>query len=276
MSGLSPFEHGWLGWDMYMKEYDSVITLFTNLEKETKEEIKGYKGTYNILPINYLTDKVSKKDGYLGSYVSLYGNIKYKDIDDMNEKTMEITKNDKKNYIYAYYDEPDYTMHEFGTNSIESKEKYKLIDMKFKELCDKLSSFLIIMIADHGHINISKWLTLTDYPEIIDMLKDATAIDSRASSFRVKEERKRDFEYEIKKILKDDFILMSKKEVIKNEIFGSGLENHLFKDGIGDYIAIAVGDKAIRYSNRHEEFKSAHAGITLDEVYVPLVMVKKK
>lgn len=275
MNGLSPFEHGWLGWDMYMKKYDSVITLFLNVEKESKTEIKDYPGSFNILKTDYITDKISKIDGCLGSYVSPFGDITYTDIDDMNKKIIEITKNKKKNYIYAYYEDPDHTMHDYGTDSIEAKKKFSLIDKKFKELCDNVSDSLIIMIADHGHINIRKWITLTDYPNIINMLKGTTGIDSRACSFKVKEGMEKEFEINIREIIKDDFILMTKSEVIKNKIFGDGLESPFFKDGIGDYIAIAVSDKAIRYSDNHEAFKSNHAGITEDEVYVPLVMVKK-
>lgn len=59
-------------------------------------------------------------------------------------------------------------------------------------------------------------------------------------------------------------------------ILGDGLENSLFRDGIGNYIAVAINDKAIRYSDSHETFKSAHAGVAEDEVYVPLIMVSKK
>ncbi len=276
ITGLSPVEHGWLGWDMYMKKYDSVVTLFLNCEKESGEKIKDYPGTKNILKVVSAMKKISKIDGHLGSCVSPYGNVPYKDIDEMNDKIVEITKNDKKNYIYAYYDEPDGTMHDYGTDSIEAKEKFKLIDEKFKQLCKRIDDSLIIMIADHGHINIKNWITLTDYPDIIELLKGTTGIDSRASSFRVKDGKEKEFEGAIKKVIKDDFLLLSSEEIIKNKIFGDGIENPLFKDGIGDYIAVAINDKAIRYSDNHETFKSAHAGITEDEVYVPLVMVSKK
>lgn len=276
LTGLSPLEHGWLGWDMYIKKYDSVVTLFLNHEKESGEIIKDYPGTKNILKTIKITEKVSSIDGCLGSFVSPFGNVVYKDIDDMNDKIVEITKNNKKNYIYVYYNDPDETMHDYGTDSVEAKEKFKLIDEKFKQLCDRLDDSLVIMIADHGHINIKQWITLTDYPNIINLLKGTTGIDSRASSFRIKDGKEKEFEKEIKNIIKDDFLLLNRQEIIDNKIFGDGEENSLFKDGIGDYIAIAIKDKAIRYSDKHSEFKSAHAGITEDEVYVPLVMVGKK
>ena len=276
ITGLSPVEHGWLGWDMYMKKYDSVVTLFLNCEKESGAKIEDYPGTKNILKTVSVMKKISKIDGCLGSGVSPFGSVSYKDIDEMNDNIVEITKNDKKNYIYAYYDDPDGIMHEYGTDSTYAKEKFKLIDKKFEELCNRVNDSLVIMIADHGHINISDWITLTDYPSIINLLKGTTGIDSRAASFRLKEGKEKEFEKEIKKVIKDDFLLLNKEEIIQNKVFGDGIENQLFKDGIGDYMAIAISDKAIRYSDKHGKFKSSHAGITEDEVYVPLVMVNKK
>lgn len=275
VSGLTPYEHGWLGWDMYMKKYDEVISLFLNTEKESALPIEGYTSTYEELPIMKVTDKISKLNGCKGTIVSSYGDVTYTDIDDMNDQIVNISKNDKKNYIYAYYSDPDCMMHITGTDSDEAKEMFSMIDSKFKELCDSLEDSLVIMIADHGHIN-TEWITLTDYPAIIEMLKGTTAIDSRASSFRVKDEYLEVFPKIIKEIIKDDFLLLSKKEVCDKKIFGNGNKNKLFDDAVGDFIAVAISNKAIRYSDKHKLFKSAHAGITEDEVYVPLVMVKKK
>ena len=41
-SGLTPIEHGWLGWDMYFKKFDNVITLTKNYVAATKEKITDY------------------------------------------------------------------------------------------------------------------------------------------------------------------------------------------------------------------------------------------
>ena len=36
LSGLTPIEHGWIGWDLYVKEEDKIITMLTNKLKDTK------------------------------------------------------------------------------------------------------------------------------------------------------------------------------------------------------------------------------------------------
>ena len=108
-----------------------------------------------------------------------------------------------------------------------------------------------------------------------NMLDGNVGIDGRATSFRVKKEFITIFPEKIKEVLGDDFLLLNHDEVISQKWFGETEENKLFRDGIGDFLAIGIGNKSIRYDERGHEFASTHAGITEDEVYVPLVMVKK-
>ena len=51
LTGLDPVEHGWLGWDMYIKPIDKTITLFLNTEKgkdEVCEEFLKVKSKFYI------------------------------------------------------------------------------------------------------------------------------------------------------------------------------------------------------------------------------------
>ena len=112
-----------------------------------------------------------------------------------------------------------------------------------------------------------------DYPSITKMLSHNIAIDDRATSFMVKKEYKKTFPFELKKVLKDDFIIMTKEEVIKQGLYGPGYENKYYKDGLGDFFALGIGNKAIRWNNKTNLHKSAHSGLTLDEMLVPLIVV---
>ena len=276
MSGLEPVTHGWLGWDMYFKDFDKTITLFLNEEKDTKAPIPNFPGTWELLPYKTVTDKISELPNCLGTVVSPFAKCSYPsyDLKAMNEKVLEICSNDKKNFIYAYFENPDSTLHEFGTDSKEAKEWLKKIDESFKNLVDGLSDSIIFAIADHGHTNVET-ITLSNHPEVFNMLDGNVGIDGRATSFRVKKEFITIFPEKIKEVLGDDFLLLNHDEVISQKWFGETEENKFFRDGIGDFLAIGIGNKSIRYDERGHEFASTHAGITEDEVYVPLVMVKK-
>ena len=65
------------------------------------------------------------------------------------------------------------------------------------------------------------------------------------------------------------------EDVIESKLFGDGLENEIFKDALGDYLAIAKTDKTLLYTG-NEILKSHHAGYTDDEVLVPLIVVDCK
>lgn len=67
------------------------------------------------------------------------------------------------------------------------------------------------------------------------------------------------------------------EEVIKRQLFGGGIPHEQFAEMLGDYLAVAVGEVSI-YNTREEKekFIGAHAGITEDEMEIPLIAVRRK
>ncbi|MGN1311379.1 MAG: hypothetical protein ACI4U4_00020 [Bacilli bacterium] len=58
-------------------------------------------------------------------------------------------------------------------------------------------------------------------------------------------------------------------------MFGDGIENKYFIDLLGDYFALAVSNRYFKYTKAGEYFKSAHAGFTVDEMKIPLIIIEK-
>ena len=42
MTGLQPCEHGWIGWDVYYKDIDQVVTVYKNTIVGTKKKAADY------------------------------------------------------------------------------------------------------------------------------------------------------------------------------------------------------------------------------------------
>ena len=88
-TGLNPVETGMLGWDMYYKDIDKIISVFLNSEKgdETdtplREAIEYNKKHMITKPITTEINEVGKYKGY---YISNYGDIKYDNLDEMYNK----------------------------------------------------------------------------------------------------------------------------------------------------------------------------------------------
>lgn len=271
-SGLTPKEHGWLGWDMYFKKFDNVICLSKNVIKGTETKPANYHVGRTLLKYTPVTDLINEKNDTIGKTLRVYSNHKHESLRKMKGQIKRLTRKKEKVFVYAYYNEPDHVMHHYGTNDNLTIKYLKHIEKWFKKTCKSLKNTTVIAIADHGHIDVN-YINLADYPNIIKMLDKNISIDDRATSFMVKKEYKKTFPIELKKVLKDDFIIMSKKEVIEKGLYGSGNENEYFIDGLGDYFALGISDKAIRYDNNKKPHKSAHSGLTLDEMLVPLIIV---
>ena len=275
LSGLNPCEHGWLGWDLYFKCLDETVTMFLNTKKDTNILVSEENMAQKYFSYSSIIDLINEK--YKAFKLMPFGDNAYNDLADLNNKVINLCKEKGKKFIYAYYDEPDHTTHNEGTDSNITVKLYEEIDKSTKELYEKLkdTNTLVIVTADHGHIN-SKDITLSDYKDIFNLLKHDVSIEGRACAFFIKEGKSQEFEQLFNKYFKDDFILYTKEEVIKNKLFGSGRENKYFKDSLGDYLAVAITNKYFRYNENSVKLTSMHAGLTEDEMLVPLIIIGKE
>ena len=277
-TGLNPIESGMLGWYMYFKDIDKTIEIFPECEKgdETKTplpEVKRIKEKY--MKTKTIVDDINKANKYKGYELMPFEFEKYKyyDLDDMLNKIGELCSQDGKKYIYAYDTEPDSVMHSFGTYSGEVKDLIRYRNIMVEKLCDKLEDTVVFIIADHGHVPVEN-IHLEDYPDILDCMKRDFSLDSRAVNFFIKDGMKERFVEIFNKYFKDDFDLYTMQDIIDSKLFGDGEENEIFRSALGDFLAIAKGNKTINYHKKNVK-KSHHAGYTDDEIYVPLIVVKR-
>lgn len=276
MTGLNPVESGMLGWDMYFKEIDKTITTFLNSEKgdfdyKPLQEAIDYKEKY--MKTKSIMEEISEKTEYSGYTLFPFGDNAYNDLDDMFNIIEEKCNQEGKKYIYAYSTEPDSTMHELGTDCIEAKELILELNKRIENLSSKVEDTVIFVVADHGHKNIIN-IDLNDYPDIVQCLVRNTSLEPRAVNFFIKEEKKEEFVNLFDKYFSNDFELYTKEEIINSKLFGDGDENEIFRDSLGDYLAIAITDKALLYIGS-DVLKSHHAGYTNDEIFVPLIVIDK-
>ena len=277
-TGLNPIEHGWLGWNTYIKPIDKVITMFLDKEKGKNDICKEY---LEIKEKELKSKTISREINEKGEYKSFElfpfsagDAIVYKNLDEAFEIVLEETKKDGKKFIYLYNDEPDHTMHELGPDSIEAKNLIVERNNKIEALANKLEDTLLIVIADHGHIKVDN-IFLNNYPEILELLDRQTSLEQRSISFKIKSGKGKIFEERFNKCFGKYFKLYTKDDVISSGLFGDGRKNELFDAAIGDYIAIAEDSNKAIVTDGDDILYSQHAGYTDDEVYVPLILVKK-
>ncbi len=273
LSGLNPNEHGWLGWDLYFKKENKVISMFTNTLKDSSIIAEEYSVASSTYPYESIMDKISKK--YETYTVLPFKEEKYEILSNQVDKIIELSKLPNKKFIYAYYEDPDHLLHDYGINSELVKNEFKNINDNLEYMCSKLEDSVVIIIADHGHINC-EYYNLDNYPSIKGLLERTISIEPRATSFKVFENKIEEFKIEFNKYFKDEFFLLDKKEVIESQIFGTGENNPHFEEAIGDFVALAKSSKCIVYDDNSILFKSHHAGLTEREMLIPVIVKKKK
>ena len=277
LTGLNPCETAMLGWNMYYKDLDKTITTFFNSDKEDREHklldaALIYNNNHMIRKT--IMEEINEKGKYKGYKLFPFSDDAYSDLDHMLNIIEEKCNEDGMKYIYAYDIEPDYSMHEIGCYSKEVIEIIKDLNKRIALLSKKINDTIIFVVADHGHHNI-KNIYIKDYPDIEECLLRNTSLEPRAVNFFIKDDKKDLFKVLFNKYFSNDFDLYDMDDVINSKLFGDGIENDIFRDALGDFLAIAKSDKALLY-NGDEALKSQHAGYTEDEILVPLIMIKTK
>ena len=132
---------------------------------------------------------------------------------------------------------------------------------------------MVIISADHGHIDVNRYVDISDLPGFVDCLIMPPFLESRSALFFVKHERHREFEEIFQSHLSKEFALFSRKEILSRGLFGAVSEatpaHQKTDDFIGDYLITATGKRALKYyESEHDhshDFASHHAGMTESE-----------
>lgn len=274
-NGLNPCEHGWLGWDCYYPEIDKNVTVFLNTETGTDQQAADYNVAWKYCGYESVVSKIRAKGG--NAYeVTPFAEPFPNDFQKICEQIRTLCKKPGKKYIYSYWNEPDHIMHEKGCYGTEAVQTVRKLEQQVQQLCEELDNTLVIVTADHGHMD-SKGVSITDYPGIMECLVRMPSIEPRALNLFVREEKREQFEHEFKKEFGEKFLLWTKEQTLQSKLFGTGTAHPQFEKMLGDYLAIAIDDLSI-YSTKEEAdfFIGVHAGLTEDEMTIPLIIIEEK
>lgn len=271
--GLMPIEHAWFGWDCYYPQIDKNVTVFLNTEQCTNDPVAESSAAMTYCGYESICARLvdsDKKAYYATPFVAPYPG----DLDAICERIVSLCAEEGSKYIYAYWNEPDTTMHKYGCYSNETKDMLAHLEERVCKTCEQLEDTLLIVTADHGHVDGGN-VCIRDYPEIMECLVRLPSIEPRALNLFVKEGMKDRFEKVFQETFGRDFLLLTKAEVYESNLFGTA-GRHPNADGmIGDYVAVATSDLTVFCSYEEANgFKGVHAGYTKEELDIPFIAVE--
>ena len=302
LSGLYPNEHSWLGWDMYFPQIDKNVIVFQNREqmaeregaeptigenvecqvwgKDTLLETKAaaeFDVASEFIPYTNILDKINAAHDDANAYAAMPYMEPYPDtLENILAYIKKLCDEPGEKFIYSYWNEPDSTMHETGTMSDETHEVVTSIEKTLEQFSSELSETLLFITADHGHMDCNN-ICILDYPEVMNCLVRMPSFEPRTLNLFVKDEYMEDFPEIFKKNFGDDFLLLTREQVLEEKLFGPGVNREGLGDMIGDFVALATSAAAI--FNTHYEMQKmpgGHAGLTVEEMQIPLIVVEPK
>ena len=277
-TGMTPLEHGWLGWMTYYKEYDRCIENFLNTDYYTGEKLTTPFPCEDILKYREIYSYITENNPDIEFHKIFPPFDKQNGVNSFKEMCQKIAEktshSDKHKFICAYWNDPDHTMHGYGVRSKETKEVMLDIEANLKHLYSKLDDTLIVITADHGMIDTQR-VFLNDYPGICECFSRLPSLETRVVTFAIKDTHKVEFVKLFNKYFGNDFRLFTKDEFMASGLLGNGKAHCKVDDFIADFVAISTSYKSLSllvdqdYNNIGE-----HAGISEQEMIIPLIFIE--
>lgn len=285
-TGLSPQEHGWLGWTLYFKEAGRLIDTFLNRDTYTGETYAACNLAERYMPLpSAFAGMNAQTETHaifpFPTYATQGAQHTYVEGDPGKAARLvtDICRAEGRHFVCLYCGEPDHTMHEKGVECPETDSNFARLNGIMEEMCARVApETLVIITADHGLIDTTQGVELAEHPEICQCLWMPPSIESRAAAFFVKPHMRARFEAEFQALCGEDFLLMPREEVYSSHLLGFGTPHAKTDDFIGDYLAIATGSRYLHYASPASKpfhLIGQHAGLTEDEMTVPVIVIKK-
>jgi len=296
-TGLTPQEHGIMGYRMYLARFGvvsnmirfgpaggsstfseiglspaSFINLDTIFQKLNKKRVKSFIAAH----VNY-TDSPLSQMIYRGADY-----IPFMDTQDMFSQIRKVLerKSSKKSLIYAYLDIIDSASHQHGVKTRAlSKEIADLDSCLLNDILNKNHpETLLIISADHGHINSSLKRTVYfhDHGDLLNCLRVPPVEDwGRLSYLFVKKGKKNYVKNYIETNFSKKAFIYDSKDLLERGFFGLNKPRKETLGRIGDLILIPKSNYAFVHPYTIEELFSwvtgRHGGMSKEEMLVPFI-----
>jgi hypothetical protein len=279
-TGLTPLEHGWIGWNAWFREFGRVVDLFLDRDSMNGMTISP-SPAMRLLPYEDIARKISR-DGppnlQIHKVMPPFDQDGVNSVEEMIQRIRACCSLPGEQLVLAYWHQPDTVMHDEGPASAAAAREIRNEDLLLGGLMAAMSDTRLILTADHGQVEIDREIYLDDVPELDRCLILPPSLESRMASLFVKADRRADFARLFNERFGDSFLLLSREEFFARGLLGSGTPHPKIDDFIGDFIACATGSAMLRYrglfGRPHSPFHGHHAGLCRDEMVVPLIFAQ--
>ena len=288
-TGLTPQEHGILGYTLYIKEFRTVVDMLQYRSKKTGKKIAIKPRQFFPFPTIYqrlgnagvrsccigpshLKNTTFSRMVYPGcAYIG------YKSFEGLFVRLQKLLRKPGKLYVQCYIADYDTLCHEYGPNSplpLLFLAYFNQIFERFMRTA-RAKKTLIILSSDHGHIstNPEKLVLYAHHPLLKAALK-AVAGEARMNYLHCKPGKQRIVEAYFKKHLRNAAHIIPSEQALETGLFGAGAINARTRERIGDFVVIPK--KNFTLAAMPTPLIGHHGGLSEHEMRVPLILYRFK
>lgn len=291
-TGASPAEHAILGWHLHLPDLgmDGTILPFVtrtdtpiarpdfDLEKYLAlpaplATIRGRRVLISQGPIS--TSRTSMAQPWWTERRS------FENLAGMLRQLRAFARSRGRAYAYAYWPFYDSHCHDHGPEGRVPVRHLGEIDAFLARVQTALAGTdtLLLVTADHGHMQTRAALNLAEIPGFYDTLATLPSGDARMVQCFVRPSRVKDFLRLTRAApLLGTSVCVPLAEVLRSGLLGPGRPHPALSNRLGDYTLFAASGHAFLYPPALSIYKQAkrgnHGGLSADELDVPLFVVR--
>jgi Type I phosphodiesterase / nucleotide pyrophosphatase len=305
-SGLTPQEHGLPEWWVYFDELDTIAASlpFTPMGARGRDKLleAGVKPSilfqgktiYQTLAKAQVPSFTFIRDAYARSAYSSLVHRGSVTVPFVNSSDLLVNLRQKlvqvpgPAYFFVYWDAVDAIAHTYGPHTEQYHAELSGFSYLLqRELIDKIpahtaADVLLMVTADHGHINASPrdTLYLNRYPRLVRSLQVSPAGkrilpwgSPRDVFLRVEEERLPETAVWLTKRLAGKATVITSAEALQRQFFGVGPLHTRFKHRVGNLLILPHREDLIWFEHlkgRKFRLQGVHGGLRPDEMLIPL------
>ena len=303
-TGMTPQEHGILGYQLFLKEYATLANMigFSSIYETEKDRLLEM----GLEPRRLLSVKTAHQrltNAQIASYVLIRNAYRESPLSQMfhngatrvhgyvNSSDMFVTlrrrikeKPDERACIFVYWDAIDTISHLYGPNSEEFvAEVRNLSYLLERELIEQVDSqiagtTLFILTADHGQVMVPRdaLLRVDRHPGIKDNLLLPPAGDFRAAYLYAKQGKSDRLLTYLRDHCSDLLVAIESQKALNIGLWGHNDLNEHVCDRMGDLVVAMRKNHAFYTSVTDRPYSAGgkHGGLTPDEMLIPFLCVR--
>ncbi len=275
ISGLYPSQHGRFGWCMNIPEMGGRVDILVATRSEDHNQKVDKERLKEIFPLRgfYLDNKTDYHVHSILSAIIDDGNpdrIVEETVPGIFDTIYRICAQEGKQFIYVHCPQPDSIFHHRGVDDPRSQAMVEEIQSRTKKLVEDMTDTLVIVTADHGQVNISRYIPMYADTTLLNMLSAPLHVEVRAVSLNVKEEKEEEFKKYFTEKYGEDFTLMKTEDLIQKGVFGPRTDKLKY---LGNYFAVGTYSHALALLHPlSSPFPGQHTSMT-EEMEVPLIIL---